>query len=81
MAQYLHLSEQLSVKLVAQVRCHFAFTDPQSSSPSEGVFKKKKKKKKAAIFMHSSKRKAALCRKITAQEFIGPFTVKGSNCV
>lgn len=44
MAQYLHLSEQLSVKLVAQVRCHFAFTDPQSSSPSEGVFKKKKKK-------------------------------------
>lgn len=46
MAQYLHLSEQLSVKLVAQVRCHFAFTDPQSSSPSEGVFKKKKKKRR-----------------------------------
>lgn len=41
MAQYLHLSEQLSVKLVVQVRCHFAFTDPQSPSPSEGVFKKK----------------------------------------
>lgn len=80
MAQYLHLSEQLSVKLVVQVRCHFAFTDPQSSSPSEGVFKKKIKMK-AAILMHSSKRKAALCRKITAQEFIGPVTAKGSNCV